>query len=190
MTFRLVDLASTRQGHPFRGGLADDPDGSVGVVQMKNVSRQGAVDCTQLLRTDIEGRKSPAWLVDGDVVMVARGAAVYAGVARDVPPRTVCSPHLYVIRVADPHRLMPEFLAWQFGQAPAQKYFAQSAEGSVQLSLRRSMIDDMPIGVPPPEAQKRIVALMRSVDREREILQTLILNREAELAVVAARLLA
>ena len=95
-----------------------------------------------------------------------------------------------MIRVTRLAHLLPEFLAWQLNQAPAQRYFAQSAEGSRQLSIRRAVLEAVPLRVPPLSQQQAVVALQRTADAERRVLQTLIDHRAAELAAIAERLLA
>ncbi|ALN90177.1 hypothetical protein LG3211_1201 [Lysobacter gummosus] len=107
----------------------------------------------------------------------------------DPPQRTVCSPHLYVIRVTQLQRLLPGFLAWQLNQLPAQRYLHQSAEGSHQLSIRRTELEKVEIRIPPIEQQRAVIELERTANAEREALKALINNREAELAAVAERLL-
>lgn len=186
----LGDAADIRSGYPFRGAIADIPNGSVRVVQVRDVSRAGLRHRDALMTTELEGRKEPGWLLDQDVLFVARGANTYASLVVDPPPRTVCSPHIYVIRVKQPARLMPAFLAWQLNQSPAQRYFRQSAEGSHQLSVRRSMLETTQIRIPSIKWQQAAVELERVAYAERDAMQALIKNRETELAILAERLLA
>lgn len=99
-------------------------------------------------------------------------------------------PHIYVIRVKAPQQLLPAFLAWQLNQAPAQRYLRQSAEGSNQLSIRRTVLDMTPIRLPPLSLQQAVIALEQAAQAERAALHALINNRTAELAILAERLLA
>jgi len=189
-TLRLGEAAEIRLGYPFRGSIAEMPSGSVRVVQIRDVSRAGLRHRDALVATEVEGRKEPDWLLDQDVLFVARGATTYASLVTAPPPRTVCSPHIYVIRVKEPARLLPAFLAWQLNQPPAQRYLRQSAEGSHQLSVRRSMLDKTPIRIPSIAWQHAAVELERVAYAERDAMQALIKNRETELAILAERLLA
>ncbi len=63
-------------------------------------------------------------------------------------------------------------------------------EGTNQLSIRRGVLEALPIVVPALEQQHRIVALVKDADRERQILETLIQNREQQLDALAFDLLA
>lgn len=186
----LGDVADIRSGHPFRGAIREVPDGGVHVVQIRDLTRAGLKDRDALARTEVEGRKEPDWLLDQDVLLVARGANTFAAPVIQPPDRTVCSQHIYVVRVKEPDTVVPAFLAWQLNQPPAQRYLRQSAEGSHQLSIRRAVLDATQIRIPPIEQQRVVLEIERLARAEREALQTLIKNREAEMALLAERLLA
>ncbi|WP_249040855.1 restriction endonuclease subunit S [Marilutibacter maris] len=124
------------------------------------------------------------------MLFVAKGSNAYAAPVPRAPERTVCSQHIYVVRVKEPGYVLPAFLAWQLNQPPAQRYLRQSAEGSHQLSVRRSVLDATQIRIPPLEQQRVVVELERLARAEREAMQSLIKNRETELAILAERLLA
>lgn len=186
---KLTDIASVRLGHPFRGSIPAVQEGTVRVIQIRDLCPSGIKNEADLLKTEIGGRKDPEWLKEGDILLSGRGATPTATCLLNPPPRTVCSPHFYVIRVKQPGLLLPIFLAWQINQPPAQRYLRQSAEGSHQLSIRRSILDQLPIRIPLLEHQHAVVALARTADAERAVLEALIKNRESELSLLAERLL-
>lgn len=185
----LGEIAEVRMGYPFRGAIQEVPNGSVRVIQIRDVTRAGLKNRDDLVATEVQGRKEPDWLLDQDVLFVARGASTYSALVTRPPARTVCSQHIYVLRVKKPEHLLPAFLAWQLNQAPAQHYLHQSAEGSHQLSIRRTILDKVVIRIPSIERQQAAVGLDRLADAERDAFRALIKNRETELANVAARLL-
>lgn len=182
----VVDI---RVGHPFRGAIPEIPDGDVRVIQLKDLSRNGLKDCDTLLTTTIDGRKEPEWVRDQDLVFVARGWSIYAAMIVQPPPRTVCSPHLYLMRVKRPDWLLPGFLAWQLQQAPAQRYLRQAAEGTLQVSIRRPELEKLQVRVPPVAQQQIVLRLQQLATSERSAYEALIKNREVELAAIAEHLL-
>ena len=186
---QLGHIAEVRLGYPFRGAIPEIPNGAVRVVQVGDLNRTGLKNGGDLLTTELPGRKPPHWLLDQDVLFVARGTHTYASLITDPPPRTVCTPHIYVIRVARPERLLPAFLAWQLNQPPAQRYLRQSPEGSHQLSIRRGVLEQTPIRILPLAQQRAAIELDRMAQAERSKLEKLIKNRETELALLAERLL-
>lgn len=187
MNSKLMDFVDVQAGHPFRGSIPEDQDGNAYALQMRDVSPEGGVSWANLVKTSLDGRKSPAWLTAGDVVFVARGMRNYALCLEEVPLPTVCSQYFYLLRVKLP-ALLPEFLAWQINRAPAQRYLAMNAEGTDQVSIRRGVLEALPIVVPPLEQQHRIVALAKDARRERQVLEALIRNREQQLDALASEL--
>ncbi len=73
---------------------------------------------------------------------------------------------------------MPAFLAWQINQPPFQRELWRTAEGSSQLSLRRPVLEELPVTVASEADQQRIVKLVRLAQRERELQARLIRNHE------------
>lgn len=185
----LQELVDIRQGHPFRGAIAEIPGGLVSVVQMKDVSRAGIRSRDELIRTEIRGRKEPDWLQEGDILFTARGASNYGCVVRGMSARTVCSPHLYVLRLKQRGQLLPEFLAWQLNQGPVQRYLAQAAEGSSQLSIRKPVLEAVSIKIASMANQQAIAALATLAITEQQVLRSMLRNRDMELAAIAEQLL-
>ncbi|WP_367347249.1 restriction endonuclease subunit S [Stenotrophomonas bentonitica] len=186
---RLGDIASIRQGHPFRGAIRAAVDGSVRIIQLKNVSVNGVDDAHDLLRTHLSNRKAPDWVKDGDVVLTARGKHPMAALLIDPPETTVCSPHLYVIRVADAAKAFPAFIAWQLNQSPAQEYLRRQSAGSRQQSLRKASVEDLQMRLPPLLQQQRIVTIARAALLERSHCEQLIAARTEEVSRYAEHLL-
>ncbi|WP_145478844.1 restriction endonuclease subunit S [Stenotrophomonas rhizophila] len=188
-TARLGDIASIRQGHPFRGAIVAFADGPVRVIQLKNVTAAGVQDADDLLRTRLSHRKTPDWVKDGDVLLAARGSHPAAALLCSPPESTVCSPHLYVIRLKDPATVMPAFLAWQLNQPGAQDYLRGQSAGSRQQSVRKASVLDLPIQVPPLVHQHRIVTIARTAMIERSRCELLMSARHEEVSRHTERLL-
>lgn len=166
------------------------PGGDVAVVQIKNVDADAGVDWPEVTRTVLKGRREPDWLTSGDILFSARGQRNVA-VCLDRPPaRAVCSPHFFLIRVKDGVPTLPEFLAWQMNRPDAQRYFAQSATGSYITSIRRQVLESLPVLVPSLDRQRLLVRLAQAAQREKQLIDKLTENRKRELDLVARNLLA
>ena len=187
MSIELSRCATIKAGHPFRSSIAEHPEGNAYALQMRDISPEAGVSWNTLTRTSLERHKSAVWLQGGDIVFAARGLRNYALYLEDVPLPTVCSPHFFLIRVNTP-ALLPAFLAWQINRAPAQRYFAKNAEGSHQLSIRRSILEALPIAAPPLPQQQRILALAQDAVREKQLFEALIRTREQQLDALAVEL--
>lgn len=187
MSTKLADYVEVQSGHPFRGSILEDQGGNAYALQMRDVSPEGGISWANLIKTSLDGRKSPVWLKAGDVVFVARGMRNYALCLEEIPSPTVCSQYFFLLRVKS-KGLLPEYLAWQINRAPAQRYLAMNAEGTDQVSIRRGVLEALPIVVPSLEQQHRIVALANAARRERQVLEALIRNREQQLDALASEL--
>lgn len=141
-----------------------------------------------MVKTELAGRRSPDWIAGGDVLFVSRGPRFYGACVSQPPLPAICSPHLIHLRVKPEARLLPAFLAWQLNQTPLQRKIQAAAEGSNQLSIRRSELAALTISVPSLEAQRQIVNLANAARDERALLRTLIANREQQLDAIALSL--
>ena len=189
MLRELKYFAEVRAGYPFRGSVPEVADGAVMAVQMRDVSASGGVAWDSVARTNPEGRRQPDWLKAGDILFLMRGARNFAVCLEDVRAPAVCSQYFFLVRVRDSPLLLPEFLAWQINQQPAQRYLGKNAEGTDQLSIRRGVLEALPISAPPIAQQRRLMSLANAARREREVLQNLIDNRERQLQALVLKLL-
>ncbi|MEI6895286.1 MAG: restriction endonuclease subunit S [Colwellia sp.] len=188
MNKTLSEIAIVKAGHPFRGKIPENKEGNAQVVQIRDIDNDGSIHWNQVIRSNLEGRKTPDWLQKGDILFAARGirnAAAYIG---KVTEPTVCAPHYFLIQVTD-SKILPEFLAWQLNQKTAQRYFANSAEGSAQMSIRRAVLEATPLVVPCIEKQVAIIGFDNKVKQEKHLLNALINNRAQQMQAIAKELL-
>jgi hypothetical protein len=184
---RLGDIADIRSGHPFRGSIEPDKNGDVHVVQVRNTKATGEIIQDEVIKTTLTSKKQPDWLKSGDILFVAKGAKHYSALVEDLPKQTVCSPHFFLVRIKPAFKelVTPEFICWQLNQLPAQRYFQTTAEGSLYLSVRRQILEYVPITMLPIEKQRQLTAMHRCAVKERKVLQQLIDNRQQQLEAIA-----
>lgn len=184
---RLSDIAGIRLGHPFRGTVKQYDKGDVNVVQVRDTEPTGEINQATLVQTQLSTKKQPDWLQNGDVLFVAKGAKHYSALVQQVLEHTVCSPHFFVVRIKAEFKdmILPDFLCWQLNQQPAQRYFKATAEGSMYLSIRRQVLENVPIKVLTLEKQKQLTAMHRCAVKEQKVLQKLIENRQQQLEAIA-----
>jgi len=187
MKTKLSKVAEIRPGHPFRGTIISSPLASTHAVQVRDVNKFGEIEPENLITTELKGRKQPDYLKEGDILFVAKGAKHFATYVQQVPEQSVCSPHFFIVRIQPQYatKVLAEFINWQLNQSSTQRYFKNSAEGSLYVSIRRKILEDTPITVPPLVTQQHIVALHRAAVAEQKVLQQLIINRQQQLNVIA-----
>tara|TARA_R110000850_G_scaffold269830_1_gene402368 strand:- start:10188 stop:10778 length:591 start_codon:yes stop_codon:yes gene_type:complete len=185
---KICEIANVHSGHPFRGAITPDEDGDVHVVQVKNNLPSGEIIRHNLITTTLKTKKTPDWLLNGDILFIAKGSKNFSSLVQDnLPQQTVCSSHFFLIRVKPEFKkkITPEFLCWQLNQQPAQRYFKATAEGSMHLSIRRQVLENAPIKVLTLEKQKQLTAMHRCGIKEIKVLQKLIDNRQKQLETIA-----
>ena len=185
---KLASLGAISAGYPFRGKIDALPEGRVAVIQMRNADPDAGIDWNGLSRIELPRVSSKTFLRPGDIILSTRGGRNFPYYIEERAEDVVCSPHFFVIRVKE-GTILPQFLAWQMGQKPAQDYFAAGATGSYILNLKREVVESLPIIIPPLAEQHRIVELNAAAQAERATLSRIIENRATEMAVIAQQLL-
>lgn len=190
MTIKLSDIATVKAGHPFRGKVEENDDGNAYAVQIRDVDAEGNILWNQLVKADITAHRSPVWLNKNDILFMARGIRNVAAHVDSIEHPTVCVPHFYIIQLSDDTDIIPEFLAWQLNQDIAQRYYAKSAEGSAQVSIRRAVIEDTPLTIPDIKKQQAIADFDKCYKQEKQILTALIENRQQQVKAISQKILA
>lgn len=187
----LSELVIIQAGYPFRGAIQSIPTGSVKAVQAKDISELGVLCCDDLIVTELSGKREADWLKQGDILFIAKGAKHVASfVDRDLE-RTTCAPSLFLLHIKPQwlDLVDPLFITWQLNQMPLQQYFQRSAEGSMQISIRKPVLAAAPIALPDLQTQRTIAKLYHASLKENALLYKLINNRQQQLNAIAAELM-
>lgn len=160
------------------------------VIQMKDVTYARGISWDTCTQTEVAGKREPDWLVPGSILFVARGSHNYAVLVDDriAGRKVVAAPHFYLIKM-DNKKVLPEFLVWWLNQAPCQRYFEQQAEGSVTKSIRRGLLEQAPLALPPLERQRIIVGLANKLRQEQQVINRIAANGEMMMHAIASDLL-
>ena len=76
-------------------------------------------------------------------------------------------------------------MVWLLNQAPAQRHFEQNAEGTLTKSIRRSVLEEAPVVIPPLAKQRAIIAVANTLREEQRLIQQLISNGEHIMSAIA-----
>lgn len=185
----LGQVARVSAGYPLRGSAGALLDGNVHFVQLQHVDTDADIDWSKVPRVSLPSKREPHWLTTNDLIFSARGTRTLAYPLPNVPSLAVCAPQFFVLSPKQPEKVLPEYLAWQINQRPCQEYLAQRATGTTIPNVRRQALEEMPIAIPPTEAQRTLVDLWRLSRSERALLSRLIENRKQQLDALAIGLL-
>lgn len=159
---------------------------------MKDISLNEGVNWLGCVRTALSGKREPDWLSSGDILVAARGSRNYAVLVDDGMTRlglgAVAAPHFFVVCIKTPG-VLPEYLVWLLNQTPCQRYLEQNAEGTLTKSIRRTVLEDTPVAVPPLAEQKAIVEFVKKITEEQRVISQLLANGERLMNAIAIDLL-
>jgi len=183
----LVNIADIKPGHPFRGSINPNNEGDTYAIQIRDINQYGELDEQTLIKTALTGRKKPSYLKEDDILFAIKGAKHFATLIQNMPDNAVCSPHFFVIRINanQSNKVIPAFVSWQLNRVISQQYFKKSAEGSHYVSIRRKVLEDISLVIPPIEKQQQIVAFHNAAIKEQKILHQLINNRQQQVDALA-----
>lgn len=185
---KLKQIANIRAGYPFRGKIPEAEGSNVLAVQMKDIYLSHGIQWQDCLPTVLTGKRKPDYLLPGDILVAARGSHNYAVLVditlADHGQQAVAAPHFFLVRITN-RNVLPEFLAWLLNQPPTQRYLEINAEGSVTKSIRRSVLEDLPVVTPPIDKQHAIIAMANTLHQEQQLIQHLLHNGERMMSAIA-----
>lgn len=185
----LKQFAEIQTGYLFRTKVPEEPSGNVTVVQMKDCSAINGIDWESCVKTQLAQVRDHEWLREGDILIPSRGnnyQAVYVD-SNIAERKAVASPHFFVIRTISP-QILPKYLDWWVNLQANQKYLNQNVEGTMTKSLRRPVLQALPLKIPSLSKQEMIIAMAETVKQERLTALRLIENNEQLMNAIAQHL--
>lgn len=185
---KLKQIATINAGYPFRGKLPEVLGSAVVAVQMKDVSLTEGILWSDCLETELTGKREPDYLTTGNILVAARGNHNYAiqvdKLLATTGKQAVAAPHFFVVSLKKKD-ILPEFMVWLLNQVPVQRYFEQNAEGTLTKSIRRSVLEETPVVVPPLVKQQAIIAMASTLGEEQRLIKRLVNNGERMMGAIA-----
>ncbi len=155
---------------------------------MRDVSLNEGIDWIHCTETELTGKREPGFLTKGDILVAARGAHNYAILIDDglidSGWQAVAAPHFFVVSLTS-REVLPEYITWLLNQSQIQRYFEQNSEGTLTKSIRRSVLEDTHIVIPPLQKQEKIVAIANTLQQEQRAIKKLIRNGERLMNTIA-----
>lgn len=177
-------MATVQMGFSFRSRLEISEDGSVAVIQMKDLHDDNTIDCGGLARISMDGIKEHHLVQRGDLVFRSRGLLATSAILLEDPGKAVVAAPLLRIRVTKPDKVLPEYLNWYISQRDAQIFLTSRAKGTVQKMISKQALEELVVVLPSLEKQKAIIELASLSAREQALLHTLADKREQYISTV------
>lgn len=176
----LIQIDGLFSGYSFREKIEHNPNGDVGILQMKDIKDNYlSFDYQNIDKSNDFDFKEKFYLKKNDILFVSKGVNNYAIAIEDVDFKVVPSATFFVIRV-DEKTVVPEYLVWYINQREAQNYLNEKKAGTYVPNLNKQDIMDLPVNVPSLKIQKAIAKTATLLNQEIEILEK-IKNYRSEL---------
>lgn len=165
-------------GYLSRKRIDDSTEGSHRLVQLKDFSAdRQSLDISNLSRFSPDRIPSERNLRTGDVLFLAKGANNFAFCIGDIPDSSMAASYFFVLRLKK--NILPDYFAWMLNhQKTLGEIHRQVASGARIPVVRKSVLAELPIPVPPLAIQKTIVELDSLQKQERQLMQELIEEQE------------
>lgn len=187
MKTKLKKIASIQMGYSFRSRIEAKDSGEVAVIQMKDLTDDNSVDCSGLIRVDMELPKAHHIVRVGDLIFRSRGLTATSAILTDDPGVAVVSAPLLRIRV-DEQLVLPEYLNWFISQTTAQSYLASRAMGTAQKMITKETLEGIEVFLPSLKRQREITELAALADKEQRLLSRLALKRRQYTSTILMQL--
>ncbi|TWI63946.1 type I restriction modification DNA specificity protein [Desulfobotulus alkaliphilus] len=175
---KIKKLASVQMGYSFRSRLEASKNGTVAVIQMKDLLDDNTVGCGDLVKINMDAVKEHHLARRGDLIFRSRGLVTTSAILLEDPEKAVVAAPLLRIRISRPEKVLPEYLNWYISQRDAQIFLTSRAKGTVQKMISKQAIEDLEVALPTLEKQKNIVELACLLAREQTLLHRLAEKRE------------
>lgn len=174
-------------GYSFRTRLESMATGAVSVIQMKDLSDDNHVDCGELMCVDMEKPREHHLVKTGDLIFRSRGLTSTSAILEEDPGTAVVAAPLFMIRVTS-HNVLPHYLNWFIGQAPAQTFFTSRAKGTAQRMIGKETLEALEVFVPPIHQQRAIITMASLAEKEQQIMNQLAEKRRQYVSTILGRL--
>lgn len=186
-TVLLKDIASIHTGYTFRGSIEPDEDGELRVVQIKDLVIGKPIPYVNLVQTSLDNVRRESFIQNGDVLFISRGTRNQAIPVEQDFTNVIFGAQILAVRTGD--KVLPSYLACYLNLKPAQRYLEEYGVGSNVRVVTKSILEEMPVAVPPIEVQKRIVALCELSFKEERLMEEIKTKRKQLVEEALAKVL-
>ena len=168
--FLLKEIATIQQGYSLRRKVPEAPEGSMAIIQMKDVSRE-KISWDHLRRMNPTGRKEPRFLKEWDIIFSGRGTQIFATPVTIQPEKTVAGPQFFVITLEKPQQA--QYISWYINSHHGQHYFWTNAGGSSILNVKKEVLENLPLPMPAENDLSTVTEYITAMETEKGIFTAL-----------------
>ena len=177
-TSKLNDIAQIFLGVTFRSHIEAVSNGTLRVIQMRDLGDDNRVHFDRTIRVDHPIPKRGSLARWGDIIFRSRGQTHTAALLdQEIEEAVIVAAPLLLIR-PNIKRVLPGYLLWWINRPASQKYFASRAVGTAVKMVGRSSLTELEVSLPPRKQQRVIEQIFNLAAMEQHLLERLKKRRE------------
>ncbi len=177
---KLKDMSDIYSGYIARGRIEASAQGSHYLLQAKNVNADRLTYETDgLIRFNPAMSRNDQLLEKGDLLFMARGENNFTVQLEELPEPVLAAACFFIVRLSGAE-ILPGYLSWYMNQAPVGHYLIQNSGRGVHMPVvRRAVLENVEVPVPPMALQIQIADMNMLVLKEMNLLRQLCQKRGA-----------
>jgi restriction endonuclease S subunit len=173
MRLKIKDIATIRSGAYIKEAM----EGSVFYLQVSDFSKEENTFVLSKPILELNSKTESHLLLDGDIVLAAKGVSNFGIVYREEIGKVVASSSFLVIQITNCNLVLPDYLCWILNREDTLAFFKANAAGSSIPSISKVLIEEYMVDIPPLNIQKKIVEVAQLQQREQQLYQSIITLR-------------
>jgi hypothetical protein len=176
---QLKKIANIQSGYISRGKIESRENGTHFLLQARDVDAERLTyKADNLVRFGPDLSRKDWVLKTDDVLFMTRGVRNYSILIKEIPDRVLAAACFFIVRVSS-DLLLPYYLCWYLNQAQVKHYLSRHSGRGVHMPVvKRSVLENLNIPIPPIEVQVKIAELDVLLRNEMELLDKLAEKRK------------
>jgi hypothetical protein len=176
---RLKNLSDIHSGYIARGKIETTAEGSHYLVQAKDVDGTRLTCMTDgLMRFNPKLSHTDRLLKENDLLFMAKGVHNFTIRLGRLPEPALAAACFFLVRISTSD-ILPGYLCWYLNQDPVARYLVRYSGRGVHMPVvRRAVLENIEVPVPPLGVQVKIDALNSLMLKEMSLLRHLGAKRQ------------
>ncbi|MCK4504362.1 MAG: restriction endonuclease subunit S [Candidatus Aegiribacteria sp.] len=177
---KLIGIANIRTGYQSRSRIIPVTTGSHYLLQSGDLREdKESINTESLTKFNPKLSKNDWELEENDILLMARGTRNVATLLTDLPEHTLAAASFFIVRIKE-NGVLPEYLVWYLNQKPVQEYLLRESGSGVHMRvIRRQVLEQTEIPLPPTENQHSIASVIAVMKEEQVLLRKLTEKRQS-----------
>lgn len=174
MIVKLSDITTIQFGY------YDTPSEEEGLhyLQARHFDEDGEFTLFDTSYIPFDDKSRKHILQSGDILLAGKGYRLFAWQYNGQISPAVASTLFFVIKIADPQRVLPQYLTTFLNLPQTQTYLRQLGAGTSIPSIRKNELSELAVPLPDLATQEQVVQIQTLHKRQLTLLNQLIAEKQ------------